>query len=376
MISARNPRGCSAPKTPADLAPVGSATRRTQLQAVLLQLSHAQFPRDYAKFGPWAARLREETDQGSKVQFDWSIWAGQPGAHIPGVTTKRPDVCPDVLFLHLLQAALRASRQTELEAKLQEPNFAEKLRQQFEQERHDAARDPVPARRLKLMERIRRREQAAWLKAVPELRERVETLENAYHDLCELALGKQPPARPRQPEPPARLLHISPGEYLAGLAGKKPPAITPEERRRLASLNQDSTPLRPEICLWTEPMTVQDYVTATGRNRRTIRDFLVSIEARPCAQGHHAAQGARYPLEINLRVLAHWLEAWTPKPAVAARVAGATVARHYDGGCDDDVLLRLCGTIEAVAARRKWPLRLFERALEQHLKLYRRVPAT
>jgi hypothetical protein len=157
-----HPKETPPPRSPGELDPAGTARRQHQLEAILKKLRAAQFPRDYAEFEPWADPLRKETKLGQDIQKRWTLHVSQ-GRAIPGVP-KPPLACPPAIFLPLLQAALLI-----LQAALPMPSAADELRARFRREREAIARDPLPARRAKIMERIKRREEKAWLDLVHRL---------------------------------------------------------------------------------------------------------------------------------------------------------------------------------------------------------------
>jgi hypothetical protein len=274
----------SKPPLPAGLAPKDTPERKEQLRDVIRLLPGAEFPRDYIEFEQFADALREETAVGKRIQSRWRNHVFQKGA-IPGFSNSL-FVCPTAIFLPLLQADLASATVhywKDLTAGLRSPK------------REQAENEPVPAK-------------AAALRAAARLDE-----EQALLTLRDRSSGEAG-ARALAEAFEKGELHIT-------------RIRNPKKRLKFAQRRRELKPDRPpKICAWSQPMSQVDYRDATGLSLKTIQRFLSRIKAHPKIRGRHAAVSDRYDVNVNLKILAHWIGSWVGDSEHAAGLAAATMA--------------------------------------------------
>lgn len=256
--------------------------RREQLQQVLECLREAEFPRDYAQFAQFADALRNETVQGKRVQNRWRIHAAQP-LKIPNISGSLM-ICPVVIFLALLQADLAsttARRWENLTAGLPSPK------------RRQAAYEVVPARQAQLYKEARLEEETA--------------LQRLRDELDGTAAFKK-----------------FQDAFLNSGQGKSKKRDA-KARQKQAQRKQDFTPRHPRIRAWSQPMSQADYVEATAHNRKAVERWLKKINIKPAHPGGHAGIPDRYGADVNLMILARWIDG-IKTPLHAGGLAAATIA--------------------------------------------------
>ena len=269
------------PKLPVTLSkadtPQGKRQRSEQLRAVIEGIREADFPRDYDKFWKFSAALRKETPEGRQVQARWLTEAAKLGS-------KFKQALHDIIFLPLLQADLAtatARHREQLTAGLESPK------------RKLAEAQQVPAEAARLEAEADHDEEQARSHVIAQL-----TGADNYKRFVDAAQR---------------------GAF-------QKPKLTPEERQRRANRKQDRTPPRPTICVWSKPMSCDDYGNATARNRKTIERWLGEFKARPACPGRHAAEPDRYDETVSLRILSRWIGSPKLKREVARALAADTLA--------------------------------------------------
>lgn len=300
-----------------------------ELRQVLADLEAAEFPRDFPEFYKHKSPL-SETEMGQRVTAEWAKLGGTQ------------------IFLRQLQAELHrasARRLAEYRARLRSP-------------KRDLLRnEPVPITAAKLRAEIKADEAQAQKAVLEELGARLNS------DL---------------PTVIAQFVETF-GEL--GNVPDKPAVQTAEERKRRAKRRQrrawrqqDSKPDQPEIRSWSTPMSVADYVAATGMQRGAVEDFLRDkLKARPLPRGRRpVTEARRYPVAVNLKMLAHWIEHWQRNSQRARDLALATLtfAEVYDKA----FLPKLIRTLAPVLSRRRLAGPELLAALKAHRDYYAPKP--
>ena len=287
----------------ADLA---KRQRREQLHHVIECLREAEFPRDYVQFTQFADALRNETIQGQRVKRRWLIHAAQPRKI--SNTGSLPTICPPTIFLPLLQSDLAKEtdrRWKNLTAGLPSPK------------RRQAAYEVIPARQVQLFEEARAEEEAA--------------LQRLRAELDGTAAFKQLQ------------------DALLNSGQRKTKKRDAKARQKQAHQKQDYTPRHPRICAWSQPMSQANYVEATAHNRKTVERWVKSINAKPAFPGGHAGKHNRYGSDVNLKILARWIDG-IRNPLHASGLAAATIA--YTGVHDQPFLPKVLLALSPILKRR------------------------
>ena len=226
-------------------------------------------PGDYSEFPDKDIELLRDTVEGQGVLRRWrDHWLKDKP--VPDIR-KYSEKCPGGVFLALLQTSLVAARLRGLEhhcAGLRSPK------------REQAADEAVPAKRAKLL------------------------------------------AEAESDEAQAFAEWTSPTFGLAEFASEPRRRPSPGERQRRVQRKQDRTPPDgPQVPVrWSAPMSVQDYVRATGKERKAIERLLKKLDRRPSFRGRAVTDPARYSSDVNLEVFSHWIGNWISRSGSSLRL--------------------------------------------------------
>ena len=316
------------PKTlPRADTPKGKKERQSLLFSIMGVLKDAEFPRDYHEYEHLVEALRDETGEGQALQKRWRTQAMQKGNN-PFKATQTT-ICPAPLFLPLLQVQLMAAK-----LKLLETLTA-----------------GIPS--------VKRR--AAASEVVPCERERLMIEAQADEDIVLAKLHQEFTGT------------SSFAKFVKSMAdhGGFKVLVSPKQRQKQANQKQDDTPDIPCVCPWSQPMSQREYSFAAARSRKAIQRFLEKINAVPSVAPRHAADAQRYDVEVNLKVLAHWIGTWTPDDRQAAGLAGATIA--YSDVYDSAFVGRIIRALGPVLERRGLIDAVAEE-IKRHYNFYYPIP--
>lgn len=311
--------------------------RRLELRAACELLKSIDFADCWEKFVGWVDALRDETDAGQRVQTRWLIIARNEKLQSALGLKRAPETCPRARFLPLLQAELLREDAAQERFKVR---WFEKARQY----REAARREPVPAC-------------ARWLvMAAGRIENRL------LRQIKSMQFAHDAP-------PPAFFVYA---RHLRPMPSDK------KARQRQANREQDQKSITPAIRSWSTPMSRQDYVAATGLQRRTIERWLkdrkLNLRPRLQSRGSHAADSDKFTTATNLRVLAHWLEREAAHNLEkACGLAAATIACTYYS--DRDFYQRTVDTVWPVLKKYRVAPEKLRATVAAHKPIYRPSPS-